>query len=1137
MVCKIRKYLLLPLAFAISQLLFAQVSRVEYGKNRIQYHDDFDQWLFYESENFITYWYGKARNHGVSTVKMAEQDHDEILDIIEHRINDKIEIIVYSDVSDLKQSNIGSEETFQTTNDQTKIEGSKIFVHFTGDHDDLRRQIRKGIATVFLNSMFFGSNLQEIVQNSVSGNVPQWFQEGLTAYVGNYWMVENDDELRNIFYYEKKKKFKKLSTIYPEIVGQSLWYYIGLTYGKSEISNLLYLTRINRSVEDAFLYVFGIPFEDITDQWADYFEKRYTAERELFSSVSEQANPLKFKRKKRVPVSHLRYSPDGRLLAIVDNQIGKTRVVIKDLQTGTSKKVFKYGYRNNSQATDYDYPQVSWLPDGSALYILYEYRNQITIQLLNLTTGERMEQFLPERYERVYGLTALSDRELVFSALSEGMVDLFYYTTNNRQSTQLTQDIYDDLDVEMATIDGVRGILFSSNRPNHRVMSKSVDTILPFTNFNLFHLAFEGDVPTIYQVTDQLAVDLRYPQAVGEDRFAFLSGENGIVNRKEILVDRINVPYKRLVYKDGLEQLIKPDALIDMPDSVISVSDTSLVAYQTEMRTLTNYLHNIHRYAANAQRNVVAEAFLIDEDIQLYEREYDGSIISGQTSLHRQILRDRVPPKEAPKRKSREEQTQPPREEVIRSSNEKVQYLFQSRFEDMPSNQAEVLLEESKKDIAILPTAVEVQESAAQETQPINRLRIVPYRLKFKLHSLSTNMDNSLLFGGLDSYTAFKPEYEPVPVGILTKANFKDLFEDYAFEGGFRIPTAFNGAEYFLIFDNRKKRLDKQYAVYKRTVTENVALDNSSSGGTQRVRTKILLGQFGVRYPIDVYQSLRATATLRQDKSTVLAADRNSLNNPDVIAQRIGLKLEYVFDNALDVDLNIRSGVRMKLFAEVVKKFNFAIDPLTLSLNDGFMTVLGTDARHYFNFAKHSVIATRFAASTSFGSEQILYYLGGSDNWLIPKFNEDTPPPRGANYAFQTISPNLRGFDYNIRHGSTFALLNAEVRIPFLKYLSRRPIRISFFRHMQLVGFTDLGVAWEGESPFGSDNSINILPLDNPPTVRLLVNYYRDPLVASYGVGLRTMLFGYFIRVDYAWGIETRLVQKPKLHLSLGLDF
>ena len=55
--------------------------------------------------------------------------------------------------------------------------------------------------------------------------------------------------------------------------------------------------------------------------------------------------------------------------------------------------------------------------------------------------------------------------------------------------------------------------------------------------------------------------------------------------------------------------------------------------------------------------------------------------------------------------------------------------------------------------------------------------------------------------------------------------------------------------------------------------------------------------------------------------------------------------------------------------------------------------------------------------------------------------------------------------------------------------------------------------------------------------VEVKVNYFRDPLVAGYGVGLRSTILGFFLRVDYGWGIETRQVQPPIWHLALGTDF
>jgi hypothetical protein len=43
--------------------------------------------------------------------------------------------------------------------------------------------------------------------------------------------------------------------------------------------------------------------------------------------------------------------------------------------------------------------------------------------------------------------------------------------------------------------------------------------------------------------------------------------------------------------------------------------------------------------------------------------------------------------------------------------------------------------------------------------------------------------------------------------------------------------------------------------------------------------------------------------------------------------------------------------------------------------------------------------------------------------------------------------------------------------------------------------------------------------------------------VMSYGVGARILLFGYMLRADYGWGVETRQIQSPTFHVALGTDF
>ena len=60
------------LSFLGSALLTAQSIATPFGKNRVQYHNDQYNWTRYETENFMTYWYGKSRNVAQTVIQIAE---------------------------------------------------------------------------------------------------------------------------------------------------------------------------------------------------------------------------------------------------------------------------------------------------------------------------------------------------------------------------------------------------------------------------------------------------------------------------------------------------------------------------------------------------------------------------------------------------------------------------------------------------------------------------------------------------------------------------------------------------------------------------------------------------------------------------------------------------------------------------------------------------------------------------------------------------------------------------------------------------------------------------------------------------------------------------------------------------------
>jgi hypothetical protein len=173
----------------------------------------------------------------------------------------------------------------------------------------------------------------------------------------------------------------------------------------------------------------------------------------------------------------------------------------------------------------------------------------------------------------------------------------------------------------------------------------------------------------------------------------------------------------------------------------------------------------------------------------------------------------------------------------------------------------------------------------------------------------------------------------------------------------------------------------------------------------------------------------------------------------------------------------------------------------------------------------------------------LVYYLGSVDNWIVlsdqPRFNFDQNIARNQNYYWQALATNLRGFNQNIRNGNSFVVLNSELRIPVFQYIIQKPIKSDFIKNFQIIGFGDAGTAWNGFDPYSDENAFNTKTITTGPGGNLVVRIdnKKDPFVGALGFGLRTKLLGYFLRWDYAWGIEDGIFQQPMAHFSMGLDF
>jgi hypothetical protein len=253
-----------------------------------------------------------------------------------------------------------------------------------------------------------------------------------------------------------------------------------------------------------------------------------------------------------------------------------------------------------------------------------------------------------------------------------------------------------------------------------------------------------------------------------------------------------------------------------------------------------------------------------------------------------------------------------------------------------------------------------------------------------------------------------------------------------------------------------------------------------------------------------------------------------TLGLPDSLMRYALVKLEYVHDNTLNPTLNIWNGFRYKLFTDIRARMVDAKNTGKFILN------LGADARYYYPIYRNFIWAGRASAEFSYGSQKMIYYLGGVEGWLNPKFNNNNTPDNDIDYAFQTLALNLRGHIQNIANGNNNMVMNSEFRLPVFTTFINRPVNNAFLRNMQLVQFLDLGMAWNGK--FDNLKRPSISYTQDDVTVKLKTGGI-GPFIGGYGFGLRSTLLGYFLRADAGWPMGGFFKGKPVWYLSLGVDF
>ncbi|HEX5170707.1 MAG TPA: translocation protein TolB [Cyclobacteriaceae bacterium] len=1097
-----------------------QMANEKFGKNRIQYRT-FD-WQYLSGENFDIYYYDSRKEIAREALEFLESEFDRITDIIGYPPYFKTKVFLYNSLADLRQSNVGLNRNIFTVGGETEFVKPYVEIAHLGNMQEFKEELLYKISDLMVNEMMFGGNLKDIFQSALLLNLPEWFVDGASYYVAKGWTAEMDDFIRQFLQKKRLRKLGKLTSTEAALAGQSMWNFIAEKYGKSNIANILNYTRVTRNEEKSILITLGISFKQLMIEWERYYSEMGAMVNKSYSEPSD-STLFTFHHNKTTQITTVKISPDGKYVAYAENDRGRYIVKVREFGREKEMVIISGGSKVINQRVDYNLPLISWA-DAHTLGVIGLKNGEYVFWLYDLSTKTKLPREL-DRFSNVRSLDFSNNGRLVIlSADFEGQNDLFLISSRRDRVRRLTNDIYDDLDPNF--IPGGNGIVFSSNRTSDSlIVGKKIPMENLTDNYNLFIFDLDTTKTQLTRVTNTLSKDFA-PLSIDGNNFVYLSDQRGIINlfrynRETGIYSQIS-NYSYSIRKYDLNMTTRNLAVVTVKDRKENI--------------FIDPAFNLDRqiFTPATRRKEIQQARIIRERREV-EQNKNMSIKDLLNERLKQTQQEQQTPEIKEIKPDSVAARIPADTATVVPDSIKVQNLPVDSVKTAEDTLTIKSILNKKKEETVNTDDYQFEEEPAKNVQPSESFltrymkareknRITgpfPYESKFSADNLVTSLVVDPLRG----------------LGILIETQMNDMLENYRFFGGImttidlRNSDAYAEFQYLPAFIDFSARLDRKAIRWEPEENDgdiyHYSLIRLEVGGSMPISDRT---RFTLKPLFEMARSVNQGPVSDLSNAPPFKEPVNNYYG--------GLRSELVYDNSVTTGMNIIEGTRGKI--------SF-VHHQGLNNEDLSFSQVSVDVRHYQKIYKEIVFAVRGFGGSFFGRSPKKYLLGGMDNWFFNDSqrggttSDGEPNPLGIytdnqDLLFTEFATGLRGFDYATLFGNNALLFNAELRMPLARAIAGSPISSNFFRNMQFIAFYDMGTSWSGEPPFNSQNSVSYKVIKGGPFEAQLKNYL-NPWLYSYGVGMRSVMLGYYLKFDVAWPVENYKVGDPRLFVTLGFDF
>jgi len=1048
---------------ALGLALLPRVASAQYfGQNKVQYRQY--SWRSITSDHFEVYFYEGLDSLAMRVLDLAEKTNLMMNARMGHSLGRRVPIILYGSHDDFAQTNVTPELLGEGTGGFTEVLRNRVVLPFTGSYEDLRHVVVHELTHAYMFDMLYGGSAGALLARQTFFQVPLWFAEGMAEYMSLGMESNAEMFLRDGIIDGDLPPLEYSGGYIVYKQGQSALSYLVDRYGEERLRDVLRRIRGTHSFDRGFQRSMGMSVRKFDEQWRDWLRKRY------WPQVATREEPEKYGRRltdHRKDGSYLNsapaISPQGDRIAYFSDRRQYTDVYLMSAFDGKVQHRVIRGERNvQFESIPSFRSSITWSPDGTRLALTAKSAGRDVIYVVRAQDGQVLRRFKIDCDGMAYPAWSPVADSLVVVAVKHGRSDLWLIGVKDGSLHRLTDDTWDEKEPAWSP-DG-RSIVFSSDRNVPMVLQPRRQQA-GFGRYGLYSLDLESR--EVRLVVDTGGDDHSPAWSPDGQKLAFISDRDGAPNI--YLFDRRDSSFTELT---------------DVLGGVMSLSwsrDNDRLVFSAYNRGGLDVF-------------AVPQPLSMDAVLARVRRQSPQSVLTPELAQQSPADTLRPPPLRGALAAAWPDTVTAPRDSALAEPDGPRPGLLGP----VDTLRAEVPRTGDRAGWTVgshppMAPARRDTTPALVTTVPLSE-RGGPFAVSDSILAQTPSPYHARLspdFAGGSVIAA--PQYG---FAGTTQLAFSDFLGNHSL---FVATDLFGGSleetNLLAIYNYLPRRWDFGVGVFHfKDYFSSRVTTLGEQLGNPRLFSERRYGVLGsASYPFDRFRRVEFNLTVMGDDRQffqenvfgdlfISGKELKTITSPSV---------SLVGDNTLYGYYGPVNGQRYNLsYSPALGLFTDALEYHTATL----------DARRYWDLTHGYTFAGRTLLGFSDGRDPQIFSVGGYST--------------------------LRGFrDFDLL-GSRIALVNTEIRFPFIQQLGVvGPVPVGVFNLRGAV-FADAGLVWNRSEPLRWEPIKPYLGADN-----------QNGYGVGFGVGIRTFLLFALLKVDTAWSTNFHDVSRPRWHVSLGPEF